>query len=336
MNRRAIGHGALAEKALLYVMPEKETFPYTVRVVSESMASNGSTSMASVCGTTLALMDGGVPIKAPVAGIAMGLMADEKDEKKYKILTDIQGPEDHHGDMDFKVAGSFNGITAIQMDIKVDSIPISILKEALDAAKKARLTILDTIKKELAEPRADISPRAPKIITMKVLEDQIGLVIGPGGKTINGIKDTTNVEEIQIEDDGTVYITGKNGTAEEAHKIIDDMTRELKKGERFDDGKVVKVLDFGAFVKIGMHREGLVHISELAPFRIANVTDVVKEGDTIPVVVKEVDEAGKIKLSLKDADPEYAKNKGVTASTGIPQQSGDRGGRNSGGFRGRK
>jgi len=311
-NRRMIGHGVLAERALSYVIPPKEKFPYTIRIVSESMASNGSTSMASVCGSTLALMDAGVPIKAPVAGIAMGLMME--DEAKYKILTDIQGPEDHHGDMDFKVAGTENGITAIQMDIKVDSIPVNILAEALTQARDARLHILKTIKKEISEPRSNIAPSAPKIITMKIKEDQIGSVIGPSGKTINKIKDDTGVEEIQIEDDGTVFITGKNGTAEKAEKMVEGITHEYKAGEKFN-GEVVKIVDFGAFVKIGIGTEGLVHVSELAPFRVNNVSDIVSEGETIPVVVKEVDiSSGKIKLSLKDADPEFAKNKGVKPS----------------------
>ena len=324
-NRRMIGHGALAEKALSYVIPEKEDFPYTIRIVSESMASNGSTSMASVCASTLALMDAGVPIKAPVAGIAIGLMMS--GDNAYKILTDIQGPEDEHGDMDFKVAGTENGVTAIQMDIKLDSVPVSILKEALKQAKKARLQILEKIKEAIPKPRADISPSAPKIISLKILEDQIGQVIGPGGKVINKIKDDTGVIEIQIEDDGMVYITGKNGTAEMAEKMIYDMTREYKVGERFE-GRVIKVFDFGALVKINSFTEGLVHISELAPFRIANVEDVVKEGDIIPVVVIETDEQGKIRFSLKRAEPEYAKLKGVKPSpagqrqTGAKQKSG--------------
>ena len=312
MNRRMIGHGALAERALSYIIPPKAEFPYTIRIVSESMASNGSTSMASVCGGTLALMDAGVPIKAPAAGIAIGLMTHE--DGRYAILTDIQGPEDHHGDMDFKVAGTANGVTAIQMDIKVDSIPVSILREALEQAKKARLEILKTITDAIPAPRPDISPSAPKIIMTKVLEDQIGLVIGPGGKTIKKIKDETGVDEIEIEDDGTVYITGKNGTAEKARDIIFDMTRQYKPGERFE-GEVIKLFDFGALVKINHSTEGLVHISELAPFRIGKVTDVVSVGDVIPVVVREVDERG-VKFSLKDADPEYAARKGAKAATG--------------------
>lgn len=315
-NRRMIGHGALAEKALSYVLPPKEDFPYTIRIVSESMASNGSTSMGSVCAGTLALMDAGVPISRPVAGIAMGLMMDEKDGR-YAILTDIQGPEDHHGDMDFKVAGTEKGITAIQLDIKVDSIPVSILKEALAHARDARMNILSVMKEAIAEPRAEMAKTAPRILRMKIRDDQIGLVIGSSGKTINKIKKDTAVDEIEIEDDGTIYITGKNGSAEAARQIIDDMTREYKVGERFT-GEVVQLFDFGALVKINSFTEGLVHISELAPFRIASVRDVVNIGDTIPVAVRETDEQGRIKFSLKDADPEYATRKGVKPSEAPP------------------
>ncbi len=233
-NRRMIGHGALAEKALSPIIPPKELFPYTIRIVSEAFSSNGSTSMASVCGSTLALMDAGVPIKAPVAGIASGLLM--RDDK-YKILTDIQGPEDHYGDMDFKVAGTREGITAMQMDIKVGGIPLHILKEALLKAKDARLKILDLIQKEISEPRKDISPNAPKIIMIKIEKNQIGLVIGTGGKTINEIKDRTKVEDITIEDDGSVLITGKNGSAEKARDIIlyitkDDPTKMGKDSRR--------------------------------------------------------------------------------------------------------
>lgn len=238
-NRRMIGHGALAEKALLPILPPPEIFPYTVRIVSEAFSSNGSTSMGSVCGSTLALMDAGVPIKAPVAGIASGLMMREskpgimgklfgKKNYEYKVLTDIQGPEDHHGDMDFKVAGTKNGITAVQMDVKVDGIPLPILAEALEKAKKARLQILEVIEKEIPTPRKDISPRAPKIITMKVKEDQIGLVIGTGGKTIKEIKEKTGVDDINIEDDGSIFITGKNGSAEKAKMVIEKITADYR------------------------------------------------------------------------------------------------------------
>ncbi|MCC7004641.1 polyribonucleotide nucleotidyltransferase [Candidatus Nomurabacteria bacterium] len=305
VNRRMVGHGALAEKALFAVIPPKEIFPYTIRVVSESMASNGSTSMGSVCAGTLSLMDAGVPIKAPVAGIASGLMM--KDENNYKVLTDIQGPEDHHGDMDFKVAGTREGITAVQMDVKVGGIPIKILSEAFDKARLARLQILDLIEKEIPAPRKEIAGSAPKIVTINVLQDQIGLVIGPGGKTIKQIKAQTGAE-IDIEDDGTIFITGKNGSADKARQIIYDMTREYKAGEKFQ-GEVVKVLDFGAFVRIGFNAEGLVHVSEISPERVMRVADVLKEGDIVPVIIKEIDDKKRINLSIKRVDPDFLKNK---------------------------
>lgn len=321
MNRRAIGHGALAEKALVPVLPTKEVFPYTIRIVSEAFASNGSTSMGSVCGSTLALMDAGVPISSPVAGIASGLMMslDYARDKKYKILTDIQGPEDHHGDMDFKVAGTKKGITAVQMDVKVSGIPLKILSEAFIKAKSARERILDLIEKEINAPRADISPNAPKILTIKIKKDQIGLIIGTGGKTINEIRDTTGVDGIDIEEDGTVFITGKNGTAEKARAIIEGMTKEYKVGEKFE-GEVTRIADFGAFVAIGPNAEGLVHVSEIAPFRVENVSDVLCEGDKVPVVVINVDETGRIKLSIKQADPEFARKKAPGAE-GAPRQN---------------
>ncbi len=305
MNRRMIGHGALAEKALVAVLPNKEVFPYTIRIVSEAFASNGSTSMGSVCGSTLALMDAGVPITRPVAGIASGLMMESPSS--YKVLTDIQGPEDHHGDMDFKVAGTREGVTAVQMDVKVNGIPMSILTEAFEKARLARIKILDLIEKEIVAPRADISPNAPKILSLKIKVDQIGLVIGGGGKTINGIMDKTGAS-IDIEDDGMVFITGKNGSAEQAYEIVRGMTREYLPGERFE-GEVTRLMDFGAFVKIGFNAEGLVHISEMAPWRVNKVTDLIKEGDTVPVVVREVDEKGRLNLSIKSADPNFFKNK---------------------------
>ena len=304
-----IGHGALAEKALLPVIPPQERFPYTIRLVSESMASNGSTSMASVCASTLALMDGGVPIERPVAGIASGLMM--KSPKKYKILTDIQGPEDHHGDMDLKVAGTRDGITAIQMDVKVTGIPIPILAEALEKAKVARLTILDVIEKEISRPRENIAESAPQIIVIKIKPGQIGLVIGPGGKSINKIRDETLVDDITIEEDGTVYITGKNNSSQKAKFIIESMTRIYEAGERFE-GEVTRVTDFGAFVKIDNNAEGLVHISEIAPFRIKTVDGILKIGDRVPVIIKEIDEKNRISLSIKNRDPEFAKGKGAT------------------------
>jgi polyribonucleotide nucleotidyltransferase len=247
-------------------------------------------------------MDAGVPIKTPVAGISIGLMTSPK---KYVLLTDIMGIEDFAGDMDFKVAGTREGITAIQMDVKVGGIPIKILAEALEKAEKARLEILDVIEKAIAKPRENISPNAPMILTLSIKPDQIGLVIGSGGKTIKDIKEKTGAE-IDIEDDGTVFVTGKNGSAEKAKTMIEGMTHEYKKGERFE-GTVIKILDFGAFVKIGFNAEGLVHISEIATFRVDQVSKYLKEGQVVPVVVKEVDEKGRINLSIKQADPDFVK-----------------------------
>lgn len=307
VGRREMGHGFLAEKALVPVIPDKNIFPYSIRVVSESTASNGSTSQASICASTIALMDGGVPIKTPVAGISIGLMSDENNEDNYVLLTDIQGPEDHYGDMDFKVAGTKNGITAIQLDIKVGGIKPKILKEALARAKVAREQILETITKEIPEPRKDISPNAPKILTIKIDKDQIGMVIGPGGKNINAIREKTDTE-ITIEEDGTVFITGKNGGAEKALAIIAEMTHEWKVGE-MANGQVVKITDFGAFVRIGQDTEGLVHISEIAPFRVEKVSDIIKEGDVVPVKVIKVDERDRISFSIKEADKEFFKPK---------------------------
>lgn len=307
LNRREMGHGFLVEKALTPVIPEKINFPYTIRVVSESTASNGSTSQASICATTIALMDGGVPIKTPVAGISVGLMADENDISKYVLLTDIQGPEDHYGDMDFKVAGTKDGITAIQLDVKVDGVQIGILKEALLRAKTARLQILETITSEIVSPRQNISANAPKILTVKIKKDQIGMVIGPGGKNINAIREQTGTE-ITIEEDGTVFVTGKNGGAEEAVKIIEEMTHEYKVGDEAE-GVVVKLMEFGAFVKIGSETEGLVHISEIAPFRVEKVSDIIKEGDKVPVKIIKVDERGRLNFSIKEANKDFFKPK---------------------------
>ncbi len=307
MNRRAIGHGALAQKSLEAVLPSKEEFPYTIRLVSECMASNGSTSQGAICASTIALMDGGVPIKRPVAGIAMGLMLTDG---AHKVLTDIQGPEDSHGHMDFKVSGTREGVTAIQMDIKLDGVAVPILKEALEGAKKARLEILDVIEKEIAAPRTDISPLAPKILTMRVKVEQIGLVIGSGGKTINGIRDDSGVEDITIEDDGMIFITGKNGSAERALAMIQGLVKEWVPGE-MAEGEVTRIMDFGAFVKIAANAEGMVHVSEIAPFRIERIRDALTEGERVKVMVKEVDERGRINLSIKRADPEWAQRKGL-------------------------
>ncbi|MCC7500731.1 polyribonucleotide nucleotidyltransferase [Candidatus Nomurabacteria bacterium] len=313
INRRATGHGFLAEKALAAVIPSAEEFPYTIRLVSECLASNGSTSMGSACASTLALMDGGVPIKAPVAGIAMGVMTHGG---VHKVMTDIQGPEDEFGGMDFKVAGTRNGITAIQLDIKLDGIPVPVLVEALQGAKVARAHILDTIESAIATPRNTINPRAPEILTMRVKPDQIGLVIGGGGKTINGIKDASGVNDITIEDDGSIFITGKNGAAQKAKEMIEGIVKEYKAGELYE-GEVTRMMDFGAFVRIGAGKdaEGLVHVSEVAPFRIDKVGDALKIGDKVRVMIKEIDEKGRINLSIKMADPEWAVKKGLTPST---------------------
>lgn len=305
-NRRMIGHGALAEKALAPLIPSKEEFPYTIRLVSETMSSNGSSSMGSVCASTLALLDGGVPMKRAVAGIASGLMMKGD---RYQLLTDIQGPEDEHGDMDFKVAGTERGVTAIQMDVKVEGVSVKILSEALEKARVARLEILEVIKAAMPAPRSDISPRAPKIIMMKVDPSQIGLVIGGGGKTINSIKDDTGVEEISIEDDGTIFITGKNGTAEKARERIAALTRRFEVGEKLTV-EVVRIVDFGAFAKIDDQNEGLIHISEIVPWRLEKVGDALKEGDTVDTVVIKTDN-GKVGLSIKQADPQFAGKKGL-------------------------
>ncbi len=313
-NRRMIGHGALAEKALRAVLPTKEVFPYTIRIVAESLASNGSTSMASTCAGTVALMDAGVPITRPVAGIAMGMMSDAV-KGEYRVLTDIQGPEDHHGDMDFKVAGTTVGVTAVQMDVKVEGVPLKVLSQAFAQAKKARMQILDVITAAIPTPRADISPRAPKILTTHVKVDQIGLVIGPGGKTINGIKDRTKCDDITIEEDGTIFITGRDGSAELAMKEINDLTREFMVGDKFE-GPVVRLMDFGAFVKISPNQDGLVHVSEVAPFRIGNISEALQVGDVVPVVLKEIDEKGRYNLSIKAADSEWAARKGLKPSEG--------------------
>ena len=305
-NRRMIGHGALAEKALIPVIPEQTDFPYTIRLVSETLSSNGSSSMGSVCASVLALMDGGVPIKRPVAGIASGVMIDGD---KYVLLTDIQGPEDEFGDMDFKVAGTTEGVTAIQMDVKVGGVSLEILTGALEKARVARLHILETITATIAAPRPTISPRAPEIVVVKIQPEQIGLVIGGGGKTINGIKDATGVQEITIEEDGTVFITGKNNTAQQAADRIRSLTKIYVVGEKLEV-TVTKVTTFGAFAKIDAYNEGLIHISEIVPFRLETMDGVLAEGDIVPVVVAKVED-GKIGLSIKQADPDFAERKGL-------------------------
>jgi polyribonucleotide nucleotidyltransferase len=296
-GRREIGHGALAERALEPVIPSEDEFPYTIRVVSEVLSSNGSTSQASVCGSTLALYDAGVPIKAPVAGIAMGLV---KEGDKFVVLTDIRDLEDFMGDMDFKVAGTQKGITAIQMDIKIHGIDRTILEKALEQARRARLYILDKIIETIPEPRKDISPYAPRIITTTIDPDKIRDVIGPGGKTINKIISDTGVK-IDIEDDGKIYISAKDvNSGEKALKIIEGIVKDVEIGNTYI-GKVTKITNFGAFVEIGHGKEGLVHISKLAPSRVNKVEDVVHVGDEVLVKVIEIDRQGRINLSIKDA-----------------------------------
>lgn len=295
-GRREIGHGALAEKALLPVLPSQKEFPYTMLLVSEIMSSNGSSSMASTCGSTLALMDAGVPIKKPVSGIAMGIVTGEKSE--YKILSDIQGPEDHWGDMDFKVAGTKDGITAMQMDVKIDGITPEIVEEVLDRAFKSRMEIMDVMLKTIAEPREELSEYAPRIITIQIDPEKIRTVIGPGGKVINEIIDETGVQ-IDIEDDGSVFITAENGEGgEQAKKWIENLTHEVKPGEVFK-GKVVKIIDFGAFVEILPGQDGMIHISQLSEKRVEKVEDVVKVGQIVTVRVAEIDKMGRINLTMK-------------------------------------
>lgn len=296
-GRREIGHGALAEKTLEKILPAKEDFPYTIRIVSEILSSNGSSSMASVCASSLALMDAGVPIKTAAAGIAMGLMR-ENVSGKYKVITDIQGPEDHHGDIDLKVAGTKNGICGIQMDVKIEGINLQILKDAFAQAKKARLEIIEKMEQAIKEPRIELSNHAPRIISHRINPDKIRDLIGPGGKMINEIIDKTGAD-IDIEDDGLVFITAKDkNAAEQALDLVKIVTREIKAGEVFQ-GKVSRILDFGAFVEIGPKQEGLVHISELAPHRVNKVEDVVKLGDIVTVRVKNIDDLGRLNLTLK-------------------------------------
>ena len=299
-RRREIGHGNLAEKALKPMIPDAEKFPYTIRIVSEVVSSNGSTSMASTCAATIALMDAGVPIKEPVAGISIGLAKDE-ESGEYKVLTDIQGPEDHYGDMDFKVAGTKNGITAIQMDVKIDSIDKNIMEEALEKAKDARFKILDIIKKQIPEPRKNLSPYAPKIISFMINPSKIGEVVGPKGSMINKIIDECGGVAIDIEDTGLVSVTGeKQEDVDKAADWIKSMVKEVQVGETYT-GTVRKIMDFGAFVDILPGQSGLVHISKFVKERIDRVSDIVKEGDKIPVKVTEIDSMGRINLSAIDA-----------------------------------
>jgi len=294
-GRREIGHGALAEKALEPVLPSKENFPYTMLLVSEVMSSNGSSSMASTCGSTLALMDAGVPITAPVSGIAMGIVTGT--DGAYKILSDIQGPEDHWGDMDFKVAGTKKGITAMQLDVKIDGIDPELSLEVLEQAYEARMQIMEVMLQAIPEPRKELSPYAPRIITVKIDPEKIGAVIGTGGKIINEIIDETGCN-IDIEDDGSIFITAESAEGgQRAQKWIEDLTKDIEVGEEYI-GKVVKVMDFGAFVELAPGKDGLIHISNLSKERVGKVEDVVKEGETVKVKVMEVQDSGKIGLRL--------------------------------------
>jgi polyribonucleotide nucleotidyltransferase len=304
-SRREIGHGALAERALTPVLPDEADFPYTIRVVSEVLESNGSSSMATVCGGTLALMDAGVPIKAPVAGIAMGLV---KEGDKVAVLTDILGDEDHLGDMDFKVAGTASGVTAIQMDNKAGGITREILRQALYQARDARLFILSVMEKALATPRKDISAYAPRIVTIHIKPDKIREVIGPGGKVIRGLVEETGAK-IDIEDDGTVLIASADGPSlEKAIAAIQAICAEPEVGKIYH-GKVRKVVEFGAFVEIMPGTDGLLHISQLSDERVRRVEDVVREGDEVDVKVLDVDRSGKIRLSLREAKQDLARAK---------------------------
>ena len=307
-GRREIGHGALAEKALVPVIPSEDEFPYTIRVVSEVLSSNGSTSQASICGSTLALMDAGVPIKKPVAGISTGLVTSKENPDEYVMLTDIQGIEDFFGDMDFKVGGTKDGITAIQVDIKNDGLTYDIIKEAFERTKVARDYILDEIMKpQIAEPRAELSKYAPRIITTTINVDKIKDVIGPGGKMINKIIDATGVK-IDIEEDGRVCIyTDDAENGKKALKMIEDIAKDIEVGKVYD-GKVTRIMNFGAFVDIGGGREGLLHISKISNKRVEKVEDVLAVGDEIKVKVYEIDNQDRINLTMKDLEENKENN----------------------------
>lgn len=326
-SRREIGHGALAERALEPMIPDENSFPYTIRVVSNILSSNGSTSMASVCGSTLSLMDAGVPLIKPVAGIAMGLIIKDKD---YVVLTDIQGLEDHLGDMDFKVAGTRDGITALQMDIKIAGVTFAILEQALDQAKTARLEILDHMLKTLAEPRKQVSKYAPKIVTIQIPVAKIGELIGPGGKMIKKIIAETGCE-VDVNDDGRVVVTGVDAAKlQGAADWITGLTREFKIGEEFD-GKVVRVEAYGAFVELLPGRDGLVHVSRLATSFVADPNTLVKIGDTLHVRVREIDEQNRVSLTALTPEQEQNMPQRPSGGSRPPFRRDSRGG---GGYRG--
>ena len=309
-GRREIGHGALAERALLPVLPSAEEFPYAIRAVSEVVSSNGSTSMASTCGSTLALMDAGVPIKAPVAGAAMGLISDAATGR-HAVLTDISGKEDAYGDMDFKVAGTAEGVTALQMDIKVGGIPMSVMRDALEQARVARLFILDKMTAVISASRSELSPYAPRITTIKIPVDKIRDVIGSGGKVIRQIVAETGTQ-INVEDDGTIQIASvSQENAQKAIRWIEGLTKDVEVGKEYL-GKVTRIMNFGAFVEIMPGKEGLVHISQLADYRVAQVEDVVAVGDELMVVVTEIDRMGRVNLSRRAAMERHMAKAGVS------------------------
>ena len=331
-GRREIGHGALAERALFPVIPDETDFPYAFRVVSEALGSNGSTSMGSVCGSTLSLMDAGVPIKAPVSGVAMGLMTD--DDGNFQVLTDIQGVEDFMGDMDFKVAGTAAGITAVQMDIKASGISMEVFRTALAQAREGRLFILDHMLETLNAPRAELNANAPRMTRISIPVDKIGAVIGPGGKTIRSIIEATGAS-IDVGNDGSVTVGATDAAAaDEAIRMIEGLTKEVEIGQRYT-GKVTRLMNFGAFVEILPGKDGLVHISELDVTRVASVEDVVKVGDVVEVMVTEVDRMGRVNLSrravLEGASSEdvragaESRNGGQRSGDRAPDRGGDRG-----------
>jgi polyribonucleotide nucleotidyltransferase len=323
-SRREVGHGALAERALIPVLPPESEFPYTLRLVSEVLSSNGSSSMASVCGSSLALMDAGVPIKAPVAGVAMGLI---KEGEQYSILTDILGSEDHLGDMDFKVAGTKEGITALQMDIKIKGIPSELMSQALEQARIARLSILDTMLEVIPQPRAELKDHAPRITIVTIPVDKIGAVIGPGGKVIRSIQEETGVK-IDIGEDGSVFIAATDGvSAQKARARVEALTESAEIG-RIYTGKVVRVTEFGAFVEILPNMDGLVHISQLDSQRVEKVEDIVRMGDEITVMVTDIDSQGKIRLSRQAVLEGWTVEEAAERDRGrSSKSSGNRGGR---------
>ncbi|HEY9807584.1 MAG TPA: polyribonucleotide nucleotidyltransferase, partial [Candidatus Obscuribacterales bacterium] len=301
-GRREVGHGALAERALVPVLPSQQEFPYVIRVVSEVLSSNGSTSMGSVCGSTLALMDAGVPITKPVSGAAMGLI---KEGDEVRILTDIQGIEDFLGDMDFKVAGTDSGITALQMDMKITGLSMEIIAKAIEQAKPARMHILDKMLATINQPRQELSPYAPRLLTIKIDQDLIGMIIGPGGKTIKGITEETGAK-IDIEDDGTVTISAVDGEkAKRARNIIQGMTRKLNAGDVYA-GRVTRIIPIGAFVEFLPGKEGMIHISQLAEHRVGKVEDEVAVGDEVVVKVREIDNRGRVNLTRLGIHPDEA------------------------------